>query len=199
MREYYVYRYTRLDTNTPFYIGKGKNDRWSSKASRNNYFLNIINSVPYEVEIILDNLTEQEAYDKEVEFIKLYRKLGYCQANLTNGGEGTPGWVLTEEISEKMAAAKRGKPMSEEKKRVFNMKGRHHSEETKEKMRMASLGQVMSEEARKKMSIAKKGTKASPETRLKMSLSHSNVSEETRRKLSEATKRVWEERKKNKI
>ena len=28
MNNYYVYIYWRLDTNEPFYVGKGKGDRW---------------------------------------------------------------------------------------------------------------------------------------------------------------------------
>ena len=28
MNKYYVYIYWRLDINEPFYIGKGKNNRW---------------------------------------------------------------------------------------------------------------------------------------------------------------------------
>lgn len=28
MRDYYIYIYYRLDTNEPFYIGKGRKNRW---------------------------------------------------------------------------------------------------------------------------------------------------------------------------
>ena len=109
--------------------------------------------------------------------IKSNKEKDQCEANLTDGGEGTSGLS-----------------MSEDKKKVFTMKGKHHSEKTKAKMRKASLGQVMSEEARKKMSIAKTGTKASEETKAKMSAAHSNISDETREKLRNS-RRAYLERK----
>lgn len=50
-----------------------------------------------------------------------------------------------------------------------SMYGRHHSEETKEKMRQKVLGKHHSEETRKKISEANKGRHPSEETRKKMS------------------------------
>jgi hypothetical protein len=90
---FYIYRYIRLDTNLPFYIGKGKGNRYKDQQDRNQYFLNIVNYTPFRVEIILDNLSEDQALKKEVEFIKLYKSFGFCEANLTSGGEGVSGWV----------------------------------------------------------------------------------------------------------
>lgn len=73
----YLYRHIRLDKNEPFYIGIGKGKRAYSKKSRNIHWLNIINSTPYEVEIILENLSWEEACEKEKEFIKLYESCEY--------------------------------------------------------------------------------------------------------------------------
>lgn len=47
--------------------------------------------------------------------------------------------------------------------------GKHHTEETKEKLRLANTGKHPSEEARKKMSEQRKGRKVSEETRKKIS------------------------------
>jgi hypothetical protein len=85
---FYVYRWIRLDTNTPFYIGKGKGNRYLQYKSRNARFKRIYTSTSTEVEIMIDNLTEEQAFSKEIEFIKLYKSLGYCEANLTEGGTG---------------------------------------------------------------------------------------------------------------
>ena len=70
MKEFYVYGYIRLDNNSYFYIGKGKNDRMYKMQNRPNHFINIINNVSCAVEIIKDNLTEEEAYDLEAETIE---------------------------------------------------------------------------------------------------------------------------------
>ena len=61
MNEYYVYIYWRLDVNEPFYIGKGKSDRWKEIWDRNNHFKNILNKINVAVEIFMDNLTEEQS------------------------------------------------------------------------------------------------------------------------------------------
>ena len=123
MNEYYVYRYIRLDTNTPFYVGKGKEKRAYKLNDRNRYFKNIIKTVPYELEFICEDMTEDRAFNKEIEFIKLYKDAGYCEANLSNGGEGPSGTIVSKETRAKLSALKAGskhpqygKPKSEETK-----------------------------------------------------------------------------------
>lgn len=111
---FYIYRYIRLDTNTPFYVGKGKGNRAFTLYKRNQYFKNIVNSLPYEVEIVLGNLTEEQALAKEIEFIKLYRGLGYCEANLTGGGEGSSGRIVSQITKNKISKSKIGHLVSQE-------------------------------------------------------------------------------------
>ena len=41
---YYVYAYIRLDTNTFFYIGKGKDNRYLRLDNRKEHFMNIFNT-----------------------------------------------------------------------------------------------------------------------------------------------------------
>ena len=78
------------------------------------------------------------------------------------------------------------------------MKGKHFSEETRNKMSEAKKGKHFSEETRNKMSEAKKNM--SEETRKKLSEAHKgkHFSEEHKKKLSEAKKNMSEEHK-NKI
>lgn len=45
----------------------------------------------------MDNLTEAEAFSKEIEFIKMYKDLGYCETNFSDGGEGPSGFKHSEE------------------------------------------------------------------------------------------------------
>ena len=78
MNNYYVYIYYRLDTNEPFYVGKGKDDRWKVIKRENTHFNNIVNKYPVAVEIIKDNLTEEESFYWEEEIIRqLVFEYGY--------------------------------------------------------------------------------------------------------------------------
>ena len=135
LKDYYVYIYYRLDTNEPFYVGKGKDDRWKrlNEATRghNKHFMNIINKIPIAVIIEKDNLTESEAFYWEEKIInKLVFEYGfsidikgnrsnehYCHlVNKTWGGEGASGCNSYEnkteeemkEIKKKLSEASKG-------------------------------------------------------------------------------------------
>lgn len=90
MKNYYVYEWIRLDTNEPFYIGKGVGSRWRKLTREGNlHFNRIVNKFDCVVNILHDNLTEQEAFDLEVWYIREYRDIiGYDLVNITDGGEG---------------------------------------------------------------------------------------------------------------
>jgi len=71
----YVYRHIRLDKNEPFYIGIGSDityKRANEKARRNNIWKKIVAKSDYEIEILFDDITYDEAKLKEIEFINLY-------------------------------------------------------------------------------------------------------------------------------
>lgn len=107
MNNFYVYIYYRLDTNEPFYVGKGKGGRWNTLSNRSTHFKNIANKYPIVCEIIKDNLTEDEAHGIECWLInELVFEYGYSidipknrsknennyhLCNQTWGGEGTSG------------------------------------------------------------------------------------------------------------
>lgn len=107
----YLYRHIRLDTKTPFYIGIGSDENYTrayDKRSRNKHWTNIVKKANYEVEIVLDDLSWEEACEKEKEFINLYGRKDLnegCLCNMTNGGEGVLG-VVKKESSKKKAAEK---------------------------------------------------------------------------------------------
>lgn len=92
----------------------------------------------------------------EIYYIKKYNtyKNGY---NMTTGGEGTCGIIITEKHKKAIA----------EKNRI-NMTGRKHSEETKKKMSESHKGYIKTEEHRKHLSEALKGKTVSEETRIKI-------------------------------
>lgn len=107
-----VYRHIRRDKNKPFYIGIGDEEsRAYEKKGRTRVWKNIAKK-GYEVEILFEDLTWEEACQKEREFIALYgrRDLGLgTLVNLTDGGEGTLGYKHTEETKEKCRTAASGK------------------------------------------------------------------------------------------
>ena len=106
-----LYRHIRTDKSTPFYIGIGETEnRAYDKKCRTKIWKNIANK-GYETEILFDDLTWEQACEKEKEFIALYgrRDLGTgTLVNLTDGGEGTLGYRHTEEAKEKNRLASLG-------------------------------------------------------------------------------------------
>lgn len=153
----YVYRHIRLDKNEPFYIGIGSDTNYSRAYSiqkRNNIWNKIATKSDYEVEILLDNITWNQACIKEKEFILLYGRKDLntgILSNLTDGGEGTYGHILSQE-SKKLISNK--------------LKGRKLNQETCTKMSNSRIGNIpsnkglkMSEEQKEKISLANKGRK----------------------------------------
>jgi hypothetical protein len=113
----YVYRHIRLDKYEPFYIGIGGLGTFDDyrrahfRYRKNSIWNKIIRKTPYKVEILLDNLSKEEALAKETEFIKLYGRRDIKTGplcNLTDGGEGGINKSITEETRERMSRATKG-------------------------------------------------------------------------------------------
>jgi hypothetical protein len=150
----YVYRHIRIDKNEPFYIGIGSDmtyKRAREKSRRSNLWNKIIAKSDYDVEILLDDITFEEAKNKEIEFIKLYGRIDLGNgtlANLTDGGDGTPNRIFTPEHKRKLSLSQIGKKISEEQK---------------DKLRKYRVGIPNSPETRLKISKANKGRVNTPE------------------------------------
>ena len=204
-RIYYVYKHVRLDNNTCFYIGKGKNGR-KDDPNRNPTHDSICKKHGYKVVIFKDKLNEAEAFKLEVDLIRCYvSKFGYgilikgymnnnnkFLTNMTWGGEGTSGMNSyankteeeMEEIRRKISEKGKGRiPWNKGKKGIF-----HHSEESKRKNSEAHKGQIPwikgkkgifhhSEESKRKNSEAHKGENNTMYGR--------HHSDESKRKMSE--------------
>lgn len=112
---YYVYVHYRNDNGQPFYVGMGKKyktrintkneyQRSTESKERSDYWHNIVNKHGYTIEIFMDNLTHEEAVDKEKELISLYgrTKTGGRLCNLTSGGEGKVGYIAKESTKLKL-------------------------------------------------------------------------------------------------
>lgn len=153
----YVYRHIRLDKNEPFYVGIGNDEdykRSKIKANRSIYWKNITNKTVHEVEILLGNLTWEQACQKEIEFILLYGRKDLSTGtlvNMTNGGEGTPGIKRSEEYKLKLSERQK-----DGKAYWF---GKNHSEETLQKMSEIKKGKLPSQETKEKLRLASTGSK----------------------------------------
>ena len=100
---FYVYEHIRPDTNQVFYVGKGKNNRFLDLNNRNKHWKHIVAKVGnFKSVKIVENIDEELALLVEQERIDQLRRIGYKLANITNGGEGTSGRVLSAESRAKI-------------------------------------------------------------------------------------------------
>lgn len=165
-----VYRHIRLDNSETFYIGIGQNNRRAfHKTKRNNFWHKIVKKTKFQVEILFENLSWDEAQEKEKELIKHFgrKDLGLgTLVNLTDGGD-LP--VNLSEHSKNLIKEKRAKQVITKesnlkrsitlKGRISPNKGKKTSQETKQKIRESMKDRVFSDEHRKNLSNALRGNK----------------------------------------
>lgn len=102
--DYYVYIHRRGDNNEVFYVGKGRGARAKSKANRNTWWNNINNKCGFTVEYSETDMSEESAWDLEIELIKFYRENGHKLCNISSGGEGGGKGVPTTECTKNKMA-----------------------------------------------------------------------------------------------
>lgn len=136
--QYYTYAYLRED-GTPYYIGKGENDRIYRKGKKEIKPPNDKSRVIF----LKQNLTEEDAFKHEIYMIAVFgrKDLGTgILRNRTNGGEG-----LSNPSPESL------------EKRVKQYRGVPRPEEVRKKISASHKGKIMSESSRKKMSENNRG------------------------------------------
>lgn len=194
VNEFYVYAYIRSvdsengNAGTPYYIGKGKGNRMHD--ARHNV------GPPTDVEhrvIIEDNMTEEESFNLEIKLIAEHGRIDLGTGilrNLTDGGDGASGRIVTAEQRKKSSIANRGQKRSPAT--VANIKaglakidfsgennhfyGKLHTQDTKEKMSIAKKGKSWDEIYGTDVAIKRKES-------VSRALTGRPVSEETLQKL----------------
>jgi mannose/fructose/N-acetylgalactosamine-specific phosphotransferase system component IIB len=169
----YLYRHIRLDKNEPFYIGIGSDEKFkraNEKSRRNKIWNDIVSKTDYKIEILFENLTWEQACEKEKEFIALYgrinKKTGVL-VNLTDGGEGTKGVIKSIELRKSISERQLG-----EKNHMY---GKTHTDEVKRiisethKGNKVNLGRIQSEETKRKKSESVKKAYENPDLIKKLS------------------------------
>ena len=152
-----VYHHRRIDTNDIFYVGIGKsNKRAYSHYGRNKHWHSVVKKTDYIVEIVLESLTWKEACEQEKLFIKKIGRhdLGLGSlVNMTDGGDGgmNPSNQVRQKRSNSLIGNQNGKG---NKGKPSPMKGRVHSDITKQKMSNAALGRVPSPTHIENLSLA---------------------------------------------
>ena len=190
-----IYKITNTITNKS-YIGQTKSSlakRWTqhkcdAKKKTHLYFHKAIKK--YGIDCWLFEILEYFDKSQPMELLNIrerywieYHNTFMDGYNLTTGGEG--GQERSEETKKKIGLAHKGK--------VSPMKGKTHSEETKQKMR--NKANNMSREHKKKISEAKLGHIVSEEAKQKISLNNARTgnkgyvfTDENKRKMSNSAK-----------
>ena len=185
-----VYKHT--SPSNKVYIGitcREPEKRWGKdgkKYSGNEYFTNAINKYGWDNfkhEILFEDLSKEEACQKEIELIAYYRSnehdFGY---NKSTGGEINRGWHLSEETKRKQSEAKKGciswcagKQLPEEMRKNIAANHSHYwqgkkmSEEHCQKISKALTGKTRSPETIRKITESNTGKKRTPEQKRNMS------------------------------
>lgn len=197
----YVYGHYRKDTGELFYVGKGTGRRAWSKRGRNGYWHNVVNTYGYEVKIIHDNLTEEDAFDKEKELIA---EVGL--SNLTNMAEGGMGMssVIAQQRSQRPEYREKIKEVGklnaqnpEWKRKISEGLYRTFANpEVKERISVGLRKKYKDPEYRRKCKLAVERRTANPDYIAKMKKDVWDNAE-VRKKQSEARKQWWERKRNN--
>ena len=147
MNIYYVYAYLRKD-GTPYYIGKGKENRAFTKSKREV-------SKPTDISRIVfyhQNLTEHDAYTLEIKYILLFGR--------KNIGTG----ILRNQTAGGLGGSKKGVRGPQKNPSLTRKPRPPISEETRNKIRLAKLGKKQTLESNIKRSKKLSGKPKLPES-----------------------------------
>ena len=199
----YIYAHYIPGKDKPFYIGKGVKKRAWSKWGRTQHWHNIVNKYGFEIKILIDNLTEQDAFEKEKQIIAEYGL--HTLVNVYEGGEGMTSaeasrhWKKLYESPEFCEKIRQARINSEKWRRSVQFTGDKLRELTKtkewqdwntEKNRRIAKDPTW----RKNFEEGRKKTMANPEWRKNRALAVERLKNdpEWRKKNSDRMKQRWE-------
>jgi hypothetical protein len=184
----YIYLDPRLNPPQPIYIGKGSGNRldFHKTRAKNQILKRKISKIrdlglePI-VEVFKDNITDTEALILEMELISKYGRIDNgtgILCNLTEGGEGSSGWIPSEETKNLWSEQRKGKKqtpaqyaancnrnISEESRRKQSEASKGHSRHTSYQLNILkefNTGKKHSDETKELMSKQRKGKKQTP-------------------------------------
>lgn len=184
----YVYLHCSPD-GIPFYVGKGVGERYKLSKTRNQHHKNKVAKIGRDNVLIgkIECSTNENSLSLEVGIIACLKRMGIKLTNLTNGGEGTVGRVVSDETKLKMSNSSKGIVFSEEHCKRIAMarvgvklsethklkisesnKGRKMSANTKAALLKSNFERVYSEDTKRKIGDANRGRIVSAETRIKI-------------------------------
>jgi hypothetical protein len=100
---FYVYCHRKKTDGKCFYVGKGIGYRYKNHHNRNNHWKNIVNKHGFTWEILINNISEEKAFELESEICK---QIGYENLCNLNEEKGNGGWTRSAETILKLKKPK---------------------------------------------------------------------------------------------
>lgn len=175
--KFYVYE-LHDDHGQVFYVGSGSGPRYRchwrpSVQARGGKLYEKIKSMACDGRDFTSHKvsffdSQAESHAEEIRLIEFYGR--DCLCNVTVGGFGTKGRVITDDLRKKFS---REKTQAEKDRQSELMRGRTFTLEHRKKISNSLKGRAMSEDAKFKLRQSNIGKKRSDESRAKMSLGQS--------------------------
>lgn len=156
--KFYIYEHVRRSDGRVFYVGKGSRYRLRVTQNRNPHWVAVANKHGWEARVAFRTDDEDLAFLAEEELIRKRRNYGSPLTNMTDGGEGTSGYVFDKSVAKRRAARRVGTPNVGAS---IALTGRAKTKEHRRNLSLAHMGKRMSKEARKNMSLSRKGQPSS--------------------------------------
>lgn len=157
---FYVYEHWRPDKDVCFYVGKGHGRRAYrfDRGERNGHYNRIADELArlgmcVEVRMVRHGMTEDEAFNLERERIAFWKSIKIRLVNLTEGGEGSSGFVYSDELRLRRSA---------------DMKAANARPETKLRRHLSAIRAHADPQTKEKHSVASKRAQSAPEQRKKL-------------------------------
>lgn len=152
-----VYLHKKKTDESVFYVGMGDLKRAYCKQ-RPEWWNRVVNKYGYIIEIYKDGLTQEQAFELEIELINRYGRIDLKNGQLINQ---TKGGIAVEGVS-----------CSILKKKSESLKSVIRTDEWKNKISLAHKGKIKSKEHRENIAKARTGTKIPEHVKVKMRLSN---------------------------